>query len=58
MQLIVMTNVDLDKNENENEKCTYIIHFEWQPKIDENVVFFTLGRWFISHWTSHGIFST
>jgi hypothetical protein len=42
-----MTNVDLDKNE--NEKCTYIIHFEWHPKINENVIYFLLGRWFINH---------
>jgi hypothetical protein len=38
MQLIFMTNVDLD--ENENEKYTYIIHFLWHPKIDENVIVF------------------
>jgi hypothetical protein len=39
MQLILATNVNLD--ENENEKYTYIIQYEWHPKIDENVVFMT-----------------
>jgi hypothetical protein len=36
MQLILVINVDFD--ENENEKYTYIIHFECHPKIDENVI--------------------
>ncbi len=34
---LLVINVDLD--ENENEKYFYIIHFEWHPKIDENVMF-------------------
>jgi len=38
MQFILVTNVNLD--ENENEKFTYIIHFQWHPKIDENVIVF------------------
>jgi hypothetical protein len=36
MQLIFVTNVNL--NENEDEKYTDIIHFLWHPKINENVV--------------------
>jgi hypothetical protein len=39
MQLKLAINVDLD--ENENEKYIYVIHFQWHPKIDENVVFMT-----------------
>jgi len=34
MQLLVMTNINLD----ENEKCIYIIHFWWLDKNNENVV--------------------
>jgi hypothetical protein len=30
MQLPIMTNINLD--ENENEKCIYIIHFWWLGK--------------------------
>jgi hypothetical protein len=37
-----MTNVDVD--ENENEKYTYIIHFWWHPKIDENVIVFATSK--------------
>jgi hypothetical protein len=36
MQLILANNVNLD--ENENEKYTYIIHFLGHPKRDENAV--------------------
>jgi hypothetical protein len=42
MQLIFVTNVDLD--ENENEKYIFIIHFYWHPKIDENVVVFAIWK--------------
>jgi hypothetical protein len=42
MQLILATNVNL--NENENEKYTYIIHFQWHPKIDENVIIFAIWK--------------
>jgi hypothetical protein len=42
MQLIFVTNVNLD--ENENEKYTYIIHFKWHPKLDENVVVFAIWK--------------
>ncbi len=38
MQLQLATNIDLD----ENEKCTYIIHFQWLAKKNENVVVFVI----------------
>jgi hypothetical protein len=36
MRLWVASNISL--NEKEDEKCIYIIHFYWHPKIDENVI--------------------
>ncbi len=45
MQLIFVTNIDLD--EIEDEKYTYIIHFEWYPKINEIIVVFV--TWKVVH---------
>jgi hypothetical protein len=45
MQLRLATNVHLD--ENENEKYIYMIHLEWYPKIDENVVIYM--TWKVVH---------
>jgi hypothetical protein len=40
MQFIIVTNVDLD----ENEKYVYIIHFEWHPKTNENIVVYMIWK--------------
>jgi hypothetical protein len=45
MQLILVTNVDLD--ENEDEKYIFIIHFQWHPKLDENLVVY--ATWTVVH---------
>jgi hypothetical protein len=42
MQLILAINVNLE--ENENEKYIYITHFYWHPKIDENIVIFVTWK--------------
>jgi hypothetical protein len=42
MQLEFVINVNLD--ENENEKYTHIIHFQWHPKVNENVVVSTIWK--------------